>query len=127
MKIKMISTITAWKKYRNLEVGKIYDMPLEDGQRLIKNKAAIKVTTEFLGEEARKRVEAEVKKPTLANFTPERLEELAPPQKPVRKEKPKPEEKKRVEIDAELAEWLSEHGFIRNPEGIAYYKIVRLE
>jgi len=61
------------------------------------------------------------KKPTLANFLPDRLEEPTPPP-PKPEAKPKPKEKKGVEINPELSSWLAEHGFVREPEGVAYVK-----
>ena len=134
MKIKMLSPITSWKNYRNLEAGKIYEMLPEDAQRLIQGGQAAEVIEEFMGEGVRKRVEAETKRPEseekkikLTDFAPEKLEEPPPPQKP--ETKPKSEEKratKEIKIDSILADWLIRHGFIRNPEGIAYSKIVKV-
>jgi len=132
MKIRMLSEISVWKNYRGLHTGKIYEMPPEDAQRLIKNKQAEEVTTEFLGEGARKRIETETKKPTLANFTPERLEEPTPGEKPKPMSSPAgaffiplpvPEEKKELpKIDPTLIGWLVQQGFVREPKGVAYIK-----
>ena len=65
------------------------------------------------------------KKPTLADYLPEKLEGPAPPPEP--EEKPKPEEKKKAEIDPELAGWLSSRGFTLGPEGVAFTRTEKLE
>lgn len=120
LKVKILSDITSWKNYRNLEAGKVYEIPPEDAQKLVQGGQAAEVIEEFLGEGVRKRVEAEAKRPTLADYLPE---EATPP-KP--EEKPKLEEK-RAEIDSELAGWLSSKGFTLGPEGVAFTRTERLE
>ena len=46
MKIKILSGITSWKNYRNLEAGKVYEMPPEDAQELIRWQQAAEVIEE---------------------------------------------------------------------------------
>ncbi|MQY68660.1 MAG: hypothetical protein GH150_04685 [Hadesarchaea archaeon] len=60
------------------------------------------------------------KRPTLATFDSDHLEEPAPPPKP--KEKGLHRGAIRTEIDPELSSWLVGRGFVRGPEGVAYTK-----
>jgi hypothetical protein len=73
MKIKMVQDLAAWKDYRDLRKGEIYDLPPEDAQKLIKNGLAAEVIEEFLGDELAEKMKAEAKAPTLE---PKRIVEL---------------------------------------------------
>ena len=106
MKVKILSAISSvgWggRKYGPFEAGQVADLP--DG-------LAQKLTTQGLAAEP---IEEPEKRPSLADYLPEKLEE---PTSPVAKP-----ERKIAEIDPELSSWLVGRGFVRGPEGVAYTK-----
>ena len=75
--------------------------------------------TDFMPEE-------EPEKPAPQQIVVEPPKVEAKPEAKPKEEPPKPEEKK-VEIDPELAGWLSSKGFTRTPEGVAFVRTEKLE
>jgi len=57
MKIRMRGSVASWKQYRNLESGRVYDLPKKDAERLISAGLAEEVPLEFMGEGVEERAE----------------------------------------------------------------------